>query len=295
MSKLEQSSRGASGVDGEGESAPDVTEQDAVDGKAEEAKKPEKAGKSVEAAEDADGKDIEDTEDTEADSDADSDAVDKGTADKGTADKDEAGQTAAAIDDAEIKAMKAKVKAAKAEMKAAKKAAARKGGKRPAGERSAPGLTTVIALGVAAVVLAVPAVLLSLKASELGQSAEAADQAVHAASQVARDLSSYDYRTLDADTKTALAGTTGKLRTDYQMLAQQIRQLAVQQQAVSQTTVIKAGVETSSPDRVTVIVFANRTTAKAAQEQQSLPEPLRIRITMVKVGDRWLASELAVL
>ncbi|MBC6461369.1 hypothetical protein [Actinomadura sp. HBU206391] len=162
------------------------------------------------------------------------------------------------------------------------------------GTHIAPGTQILAVLVLVAAVLAAAVVSLNAKRNDLRNVDEASRQAVHAASQAARDLSSYDYRTLESDFKTATGQTTGKLRTEYAALAQQIRATAIQQQAISQTTVIKAGAESASARQVTVLVFANRSATTTASPNR-LPEPLRMRMTMVKVEDRWLASDLQVL
>jgi Mce-associated membrane protein len=156
------------------------------------------------------------------------------------------------------------------------------------------GTQMLAVLALVAVVLTAAVVVLWIKSGDLKATDDASRQAVRAASEAARDLSSYDYRTLESDFKTATGETTGKLHDQYSALAQQIRATAVQQQAISQTTVLKAGAETVSADRVTVIIFANRSSTTASS-QNRLPDSLRIRMTMLKVKDRWLASDLQVL
>ncbi|GAA2119118.1 hypothetical protein [Actinomadura alba] len=167
-------------------------------------------------------------------------------------------------------------------------------GRRWTGPRARPGTQILAVLALVAAVLTAAVVSLGLERARLRSTDEASRQAVHAASQAARDLSSYDYRTLESDFRTATGQTTGKLRNEYAALAQQIRATAVQQQAISQTTVIKAGAESATTRQVTVLVFANRNATTTASPNR-LPESLRIRMTMVKVGDRWLASDLQVL
>ena len=167
-------------------------------------------------------------------------------------------------------------------------------GRRWPGPRPRPGTQVVAVLALVAAVLTAAIVSLGLERARLRTNDEASRQAVHAAAQAARDLSSYDYRTLESDFRTATGQTTGKLRDEYAALAQQIRATAIQQQAISQTTVIKAGAESASARRVTVLVFANRSATTTASPNR-LPESLRIRLTMVKADDRWLASELQVL
>lgn len=126
-----------------------------------------------------------------------------------------------------------------------------------------------------------------------------AQRAMYAASTAAQDLSSYDYRTLDSDIKTATAQTTGKLRADYAKQAQAIRATAIQQQVVVNAQTVKSGVESATPDRVVVLVFLNRTTSKAAAggtaAQARTPDQLRLLMTMDKVGGRWLVSKVDVL
>ncbi|MQY06182.1 hypothetical protein [Actinomadura macrotermitis] len=157
------------------------------------------------------------------------------------------------------------------------------------------GMTTLACSLVLIVALLAGGIVLFLKTSKASAIEDAADKGVFAASRAAQDLSSYDYRTLDTDFKTASAATTGKLHTQYDQLAQQLRASAVQQQAVSTTTVIKAGVVSATPDKVVALVYANRTTSTKADKQPRLPEALRIKMTMVKSHGKWLASELVVI
>ncbi|MEO3829956.1 hypothetical protein [Actinomadura sp. B10D3] len=157
-------------------------------------------------------------------------------------------------------------------------------------------LSTVLAvLVVLTIALGAGTTALALKLREQNATEEASKQGALAASRAAQKLSTYDYQTLDADLKAASATTTGKLHTQYDKLAQQLRTVAVQQQAVSNTTVIKTGVVSATPDKVVALVYANRSSATKNDKQQRLPEPLRIKMTMVKKDGKWLASELTVL
>ncbi|MFI0484162.1 hypothetical protein [Actinomadura sp. 9N215] len=166
----------------------------------------------------------------------------------------------------------------------------------PRGRFRSGSLTMVIAvLAVLAIAFGTGTTVLALKVREQNATETASKEASFAASRAAQKLSSYDFQTLDADLKSASATTTGKLRTDYDKLAQQLRTVAVQQQAVSTTTVMKVGVVDATPDKVVALVYANRSSATKADKQQRLPEPLRIRLTMVKKDGKWLASELTVI
>ncbi|MGK5553506.1 hypothetical protein ACSNOI_17985 [Actinomadura kijaniata] len=166
--------------------------------------------------------------------------------------------------------------------------------KAPRSRRS--GFTLLSGVLVAVIVaLVVGGTVLGLEFREQKAVEKARQQAVLASNRAAQDLSSYDYRTLDGDFKAATDQTTGKLREQYDKLAQQLKTQAVAQQAVATTTVIKVGVVSATPDKVVTLVYANRSTATKDDKEKRLPEALRIRMTMQKVGDRWLASDLVVL
>ncbi|WP_018654824.1 hypothetical protein [Actinomadura flavalba] len=160
--------------------------------------------------------------------------------------------------------------------------------------RPSAGLTVVL-LGVLAVALVVTSGVLFWKKREADAIATASRQAAFAATRAAQDVSSYDFQTLDEDFKTGSAAVTGRLRTQYEQQAQQIRASVTEQQMVATTTVVKTGVISAGTDKVDVLVFANRNAVSKNDKQQRLPEPLRIRLTMEKKGDRWLASNLIVL
>ena len=158
------------------------------------------------------------------------------------------------------------------------------------------GLPTVIAvLTVLTIALGVGTTVLGLKVKEQRATQQAAKEATFASSHVAQKMSSYDYRTLDSDLKAASALTTGKLHTQYGKLAEELKTVAVQRQAVSNTTVMKVGVVSASPEKVVTLVYANRSSATKDDKEQRLPESLRMKMTMVEKDGKWLASEVVLL
>ncbi|HEY7488049.1 MAG TPA: hypothetical protein VH912_26610 [Streptosporangiaceae bacterium] len=157
----------------------------------------------------------------------------------------------------------------------------------------------LILMVLVALALGVAVVSLLHRGDTLRSTDSGAQRAMYAAATAAQDLSSYDYRTLDSDIKTATSQTTGKLRTDYQKQAQAIRGTAIQQQVVVNAQTVKSGVMSATPHSVVVLVFLNRTTSKAAAGQAAsqarTPDQLRLLMTMDKVGGRWLVSKVDVL
>jgi len=153
-------------------------------------------------------------------------------------------------------------------------------------------------LALVALVLAVAVVSLQHRGNTLRGTNSGAQKAMYAAATAAQDLSSYDYRTLESDIKTAASQTTGKLRSDYEKQAQAIMTTARQQQVVVNAQTVKSGVVSATPGQVIVLVFLNRTTSKTAGSsagQQRTPDQLRLLMTMEKAGGRWLVAKVDVM
>jgi Mce-associated membrane protein len=148
---------------------------------------------------------------------------------------------------------------------------------------------------VLAIALGVGTTVLGLKVKEQRATQQAVKEATFASSHTAQKMSTYDYRTLDADLKAASALTTGKLHTQYGKLAEELKTVAVPRQAISNTTVMKVGVVSATPDKVVTLVYANRSSATKDDKEQRLPESLRMKMTMVKKDGKWLASEVVLL
>lgn len=155
--------------------------------------------------------------------------------------------------------------------------------------------TVMAVLTVLVVVLATAATVLYLKDRDQGATDSARKDAAWAASRAAQELSAYDYRTIDADVKTGLSLTTGKLHSDYEKQIPAFKAQAVQKQLIGTTTVMKTGVISATPDKVVVLVYANRTSATKDDKTQRLPEALRLKVTMIKTDGKWLAAKMDVI
>ncbi|MFI0356235.1 hypothetical protein [Actinomadura sp. 9N407] len=165
---------------------------------------------------------------------------------------------------------------------------------------SGDGSRKIVVLSLVAVLGAVGVGWLFMKSQEMGATRTASKQAAYAATQAAQSISSYDYRTVDSDMRKATEYATGGFRKDFEAQAERVRTLAPQQQAMVTSTAVKTAVEDISPDSGTVLVFLNQQTVKASQtdkagQPQRLPSQFTLRMSMTKVGDRWLASKVEVL
>ncbi|GLZ07602.1 hypothetical protein Acsp03_50680 [Actinomadura sp. NBRC 104412] len=125
-----------------------------------------------------------------------------------------------------------------------------------------------------------------LKADE-----RAVQQVTFAAKQAAEDLSSYDYRTIDADLKRASDHTTGDFRNDFTRMTATVKPSALQQKAVVEGTAVRTSVESVDGRKAIALVYLNQATAKAATAERT-PSQYTLRLVMTKVGDRWLVSQL---
>ena len=162
---------------------------------------------------------------------------------------------------------------------------------------AAGGSRRLVALSVVAVVAAAGVGWLWMKKSAIDATETAGKQAAYAATQAAQSISSYDYRTVDSDMRRATAYATGDFRKQFEAQAQRVRTLAPQQQAMVTGTAVKTAVEEISPDKGTVLVFLNQQTVKNSEkgEPERLPSQFTLRMSMTKVGDRWLVSKVEVL
>lgn len=147
-------------------------------------------------------------------------------------------------------------------------------------------------LGVVAAALAAGVVYL-LNGSGPSYSEDEVDKAVRTAMTAAQDISSWDYRTIQQDTKNVLSEVTGDFKSAYEKSAEKLLAQAPAQQAVVQGTVSKAGVESTGADGVRVLVFLNQATTKKGADPRL--DQHRIRLTMVEKDGSWLVSKLEIL
>jgi len=124
--------------------------------------------------------------------------------------------------------------------------------------------------------------------------AEAMTAAVHAAG----DVLSYDYRTLDHDVARAQADATGLFARQYRQTADSLKKQAAKNRAIVQATPGTPGVVTASADEVVVLVFVDQASVHqfpGSKAPTTRIDQSRVRMTMTRVGDKWLVSQLAAL
>lgn len=161
--------------------------------------------------------------------------------------------------------------------------------------RGARGLVSLVAAALCLPV-AVGVVLLTVKASASTSRNTARHDALGAAARIARDLLSYDYRTIDRDLARARGETTGAFARQYAATTAPLRAQAVASHAIVQARVRDAGIVSASANRVVVLAFVDQAsitrTSKAAVPTTKLI-PSAVTVTLTDVGGRWRVVALA--
>jgi Mce-associated membrane protein len=160
--------------------------------------------------------------------------------------------------------------------------------------------TLVLALlcvpaAVAAVVFWVRAPSVPAPASLLSADAQGA---LTAAKTDAHAILSYDYRSISRDIAAAKADTTGVFSRQYAGTAARLLSEAKQVKAIVQATIGSAGVVSSVPGNVVVLLFVDQASVRQTPGQKTPTTRIdqsRVRMTMTEVNGKWLVSALAAL
>lgn len=156
-------------------------------------------------------------------------------------------------------------------------------------------VTAVAMLGAAAAAAGVAAAGLAAAAHRDDAVARASAAARAAASADIRQILSYDYRRIGADLARARADTTGEFRGEFGLLASQlIGPAATQQRTVTRASVPDAAVISATPDQVVVLLFVDQVTTSKPQPQPQRADS-QVRVTMQRVGGRWLVAQFQAL
>ncbi len=128
-----------------------------------------------------------------------------------------------------------------------------------------------------------------------GSSADAARRdAVPASVRAAETILSYDHTRMDADIAAASKLTTGQFRKDYADTSRTVAPIAREYKAVVKATVKASSVVSATSDQVVVLLFVDQST-QSTRVQGTQVDQARVRMTMRRVGDDWLAAKVEAL
>jgi len=152
--------------------------------------------------------------------------------------------------------------------------------------RRGSGLTIALAVAVA-VLLGASATFGALWWSEHRQAAQR-DEVLGLAERIAVDVTSYDYRHIQRNFDRVAALSTDKWARVYRdERADQLAEVIIQGQAISEGTVRDAGIAELTEDRAVVVAFVDQTITNVHTPQPRIDRN-RMRLTLRNVDGRWL-------
>ncbi len=122
-------------------------------------------------------------------------------------------------------------------------------------------------------------------------SAEARDQGMQSAAQLTQKVLSYDWKTLDADTKAAEAVLAPSFRSEYAKTMAGVRAQTVKNQVKLVATAAATSIVSATKNKVVALVFVDQvTTAKGATNQRI--DSSRVLVTLTGGDGDWRISKL---
>lgn len=149
-----------------------------------------------------------------------------------------------------------------------------------------------IAAGIAAslfVAVSAAAGYFGWQVTQQNDIAAAGQAATAAATTYAVTLTTVDYQKLDQNFAQVIEGATGEFKNMYSQSSAQLRQLLIDNKAISHGTVIDSAIKSVSKDTVDVLIFVDQSITNSVNPQPRIDRS-RISMTMQRVDDRWLAS-----
>jgi Mce-associated membrane protein len=115
--------------------------------------------------------------------------------------------------------------------------------------------------------------------------------ALSSAERFAVTLTSIDTSSVDQNFAQVVDGSTGEFKDMYSQSAGQLRQVLIDNKAMSKGTVIDSAVKSGSKTDVDVVLFVDQWITNVASPQPRLDRS-RVAMTMELVDGRWLASKV---
>ena len=120
---------------------------------------------------------------------------------------------------------------------------------------------------------------------------------LNAAATYGAELSTYNYKNLDGPgSPWALveANATPAFRKDFAKTSGDLTKLLNQYSATAVGHVIDAGLQTLTSSKAVVLLFIDQDVTNTVQKPNSVTQPLRVLITLVKQNGKWLIDNLQV-
>lgn len=154
-------------------------------------------------------------------------------------------------------------------------------------DRRSPATTLLALLATACVVMAVGCLYLWHQTTHDRAVERAREDARAAAQSEAKDLLSYNFRTLDYDLSKAKSEMTPGMAKSFSDYWQIFRPSVLKSQTQALTQIQVTGVTEASPNRVEVVLFVKMISVNAAHKEPQVDTSWP-RLQMQKVGRKWL-------
>lgn len=153
---------------------------------------------------------------------------------------------------------------------------------------------TLSVLGIVALVLAAAVGTATYLRQRQTATADARGAATNAARAGVTTMLSYGYQTFDRDVTRASGLLTGDFQRRYRdLMTGTVRSAALSRRTVTNASVARSSVISATPETVEALLFVNQTTTSKASQGQPQLSGSRVRVTMRKVGARWLISNVS--
>lgn len=120
---------------------------------------------------------------------------------------------------------------------------------------------------------------------------QASQDALRTAVNYAQVLTSIDSNQVDQNFSAVLDGATGEFKDTYTKSSVQLRQLLIDNKATAHGTVVDSAIQSETKDKVVVLLMIDQTVSNTVRPDGRVDRS-RMKITMEKVGGRWLASKV---
>jgi Mce-associated membrane protein len=151
-------------------------------------------------------------------------------------------------------------------------------------------ILTAVAGVVVVAILAVSG-FLAWQLKQNNDTAAAGRAALAAAQSYAVALTSIDTNNVDQNFTQVLDGATGEFKDVYSQSASQLRQVLIDNKAMSKGIVVDSAIKSATKTKVDVLLFVDQSVSNTVNPEPRIDRS-RVAITMELVDNRWLASKV---
>jgi Mce-associated membrane protein len=148
---------------------------------------------------------------------------------------------------------------------------------------AAAGIVLVAALGLSG--------FLGWQLKQHNDTAAAGRAALATAQRYAVALTSIDTNNVDQNFTQVLDGATGEFKDMYSQSASQLRQVLIDNKAISKGIVVDSAIKSATKAKVEVLLFIDQSISNVVNPQLRIDRS-RVAITMELIDNRWLASKV---